>query len=454
MENKVFFINSNIFLDNNVSFYNLDDILTPVAGNVGNSYITYSLIKKLGCPVKNIRHIQNIYTYDFSKQDADIEIINSECDTVFLILQDQIRIAESYGLRLPFKNIIEFIKRLNKPVVIAGLGANSFNGFDPEFHTKLSGELIDFLKFLSDNCLQIGVRGNFTAEVLHNIGVDNVKVLGCPSFFEAGPDRVLTKNDKFPRILLSQSFENPQVRYADIMCQDFQERGVLEANLFNKFAWDLTFEQLDWMRRHKFNFFVDINQWKNCVSKYDITVGNRVHGSILSINSGVPAICINKDSRAREMCELMKIPYHPEFDENTDLIEVYRNLDLTELNSNYPKLYQNYENFLTQNNVEFCNNPQSPDIPAVNLPENYDYDKTLNVMQQNVLFAEVKKLSQKSDCVNMELQSLDGKINDINHAIKQKSKMTQFLRRIVSFTNSDNHKVVCLLGLKFKFKRR
>lgn len=107
---KPFFINSNIWLKE-FEYHSVEDILTPIAGNTGNSYITYAIIKTLTGGLIDINHIQNIYTYDFSNQDKDIDIINNECTHVFLILQDQIRISESYGQKLPYEKIINFYKK-------------------------------------------------------------------------------------------------------------------------------------------------------------------------------------------------------------------------------------------------------------------------------------------------------------------------------------------------------
>ena len=150
MKIKPFFINSNICLEQaDISSY--ERFMSSIAGNTGNSYITYALIKELFGGLVPVRHIQNIYEYNFEKAEDDINYINTQATHVFLILQDQIRIAESYGLKLPYKKIMNFISRCNKPVIIAGLGANSFNGFDAQFHKKLDPELIDFLGSLFCN---------------------------------------------------------------------------------------------------------------------------------------------------------------------------------------------------------------------------------------------------------------------------------------------------------------
>ena len=179
---KPFFINSNIHLKE-FSYKTVEDILTPLGGNTGNSYITYGLMKAVLGGICDIPHIQNIYTYDFSKSDKDIEIINNECTHVFFILQDQIRLFESYSLTLPYTNIINFLKRLNKKVIVAGLGANCFSGFDKEFYKKLNPELVEFLRKLSEYCELIGLRGEFTQEVMSKLGISNTEVIGWAHFF-------------------------------------------------------------------------------------------------------------------------------------------------------------------------------------------------------------------------------------------------------------------------------
>lgn len=35
----------------------------------------------------------------------------------------------------------------------------------------------------------------------------------------------------------------------------------------------------------------------------------RIHGTMLALQAGTPALCIVHDSRTEELCEIMKIPY-------------------------------------------------------------------------------------------------------------------------------------------------
>lgn len=219
---KPFFLNSNLSFGR-AGGDTVESLLHPAAGNSGNSYITYALVKTVLGDFAGLSHIANVYEYDFSSA-RDAEFARAECTHVFLVLQDQIRIEESYGLRLPYENIVSFLKKCGKPVVIAGLGANSFGGFDPEFHKKLPPALVKFLREISGMCEKIGIRGEFTADVLDKLGISNFQIIGCPSFFETGPGR---RVEKPPFGELNPALTSPLVYRAEnapALMQDFLEK--------------------------------------------------------------------------------------------------------------------------------------------------------------------------------------------------------------------------------------
>lgn len=43
--------------------------------------------------------------------------------------------------------------------------------------------------------------------------------------------------------------------------------------------------------------------------RFDFVVGTRIHGTVLGLQSGVPALCIATDSRTLELCQTMRVPY-------------------------------------------------------------------------------------------------------------------------------------------------
>ncbi|MBP3925385.1 polysaccharide pyruvyl transferase family protein [bacterium] len=368
MEIKPFFINSNICLNSN-DICSRENFYNSIAGNIGNSYITYALSKAIFGGLIDFNHIQNIYTYDFNSQNKDISTINNECSHVFLILQDQIRINESYNLQLPFKQLSNFIEKINKPVIVAGLGANSFNGYDNNLHKKLNPELINFLKVVSEHTEVIGLRGNYTKEVLHKIGINNTQVIGCPSFFENGKDRILIKKAYSPDFKIALTGfpfpipKNPNIKVYLQDKQDFEDK-ITKIIAFDEIHFDYDFESLPQneyllVKNEKYRIFSDIESWKKSISKMDFTYGSRLHGAILSINSGTCAIVTNSDTRANEMCDFLKIPYMPKYLKTTEFQQAYEECDFSEMNKNYPILYKNYENFLNKNGLKLYNGEES-----------------------------------------------------------------------------------------------
>lgn len=374
-----FFINSNLITSKS-SLSDYDTFFNAVAGNTGNSYITWALLKELGISeLKDDFHIQNIYDFDFSCTDRVAEFVNSNCSHVFLILQDQIRIHESYGYKLPYSGIKNLLEKINKPVIVVGLGANCFTGFDPNFHNQLPKDLIEFLHYLSARCNELGVRGNFTAEVLNQLEIKNVIPVGCPSYFETGTKRVITKKPYISpsRIFFTSNFFNSLNDTNFQVCQDHQEQEIVKLIAFNELgnSYENEHLMLKYSRR-RYKIFSSISDWKNFASHFDFSIGYRVHGSILALNSGCLAVCCNEDSRAREMCDLMRIPWMQAPAPETNLVELYKTIDVSDLNSTYPKLYDNFSSFLQRNcgvNIsENSSKEKNPVSCSLNLYKDYD----------------------------------------------------------------------------------
>lgn len=361
---KPFFLNSNLSFGR-AGGDTVENLLRPAAGNSGNSYITYALVKTVLGDFAGLSHIANVYEYDFSASERDAEFARAECTHVFLVLQDQIRIEESYGLRLPYENIVSFLKKCGKPVVIAGLGANSFGGFDPEFHKKLPPALVKFLREISGMCEKIGVRGEFTADVLAKLGISNFQIIGCPSFFETGPGR---RVEKPPFGELNPVLTSPLVYRAEnapAVMQDFLEKGLINLSVFGKFTEEIRLEDYRRAKCGDLGIFFNPEKWKAFLGKYNFALEPRVHGSIAAINAGLPAVCTNTDSRAAEMCAFLKIPRLaddsfvnyaaiPNARNFADFIKrAYEACDTETINAAYPKLFENYKNFITSQGLPF-----------------------------------------------------------------------------------------------------
>ena len=370
-----FLINSNLCTENS-DVESFENFMRIVAGNTGNSYISYSLIKELCGRYKCVPQIKSIYDYDFSNSDRDADFINGNCTHVFLILQDQIRIAESYGYQLPYEKIISFLKKIKKPVVIVGCGANCLTGFDANFYKKLPYGLVCFLKELATLTECIGVRGDFSHEILDKLGVHNVETIGCPSFFEMGPDRIVRKRGCEKIAGSYDCCRNTRGRFVGFL-QDVQPAEVAVARAITFGGGCLSGEFCDWqvVSKRKCRMYSSIQEWKNELSKYDFYVGTRLHGGILAINSGVPSVNMNSDSRAREMCEYLCIPYCPELSHTNNINELFNMCDVSRMNESYRDKYSRYWHFLGRFGISPCSSDEAPDSQP-SLPPLYANTKT------------------------------------------------------------------------------
>lgn len=393
-----FVINSNICITKG-DIDSFDVYMNSIAGNIGNSYITWSLLKELGVEISSIanRHIKNIYSYDFGcNQDQDLSLIENECSHVILILQDQIRVHESYGYRLPFKKLMNFLSHVKKPILVAGLGANSLQGFVPEFHKQLSKDLVDFLHFLSNCCVTIGIRGTYTEEILHNLGIDNVTVIGCPSYYETGYGRVIKKNEYNDDIKFACSTTNRIIedKSSKIILQDLQRH---EADIIKNIAFGekeyFTKRILRMIQEKKYFISSSISTWKEEVKKYDFFIGQRVHGAMVALNSLVPPVVMNGDSRAREMCEYLNIPYLPQYLLSGDIEEIIANVDYTKMNNEYDDKLETFIAFLEKNGFNY--NPVASEGSGVDL--------SLYNTNNAKLIGLVKMLSFRHNVLNIKL---------------------------------------------------
>ncbi|MBB5863071.1 polysaccharide pyruvyl transferase family protein [Xanthomonas sp. 3058] len=346
--------------------------------NIGNGYIAYGLLKALfGRPVK-LDHISNALEAKLSEQLA--EEINGKYSHLVWTMKDDIR--EDFS-GLPVERITHFLEKITIPIVPVSLCANSFNGYDPSLAERLSPNQKRNFSLLSEKSKLIGVRGNYSAEILNSLGIKNVRVIGCPSYFENGPTRALQKKPwDADKVITTATFFNSGLPRTSHLLQDelyfinllYLEKALpstrnITAQPFNLDEIPTSFQLLAKAMAGRLEFFSDYNQWATFFKSNDhcLTIGTRLHSGILSINSGVPAIVTNPDSRARETCEYLRIPYDPTIHSRSNIREVFENLDLSEMNNAYPVLYKEFLDFLDTVGLVPCT--VSHDRPCFEFPD-------------------------------------------------------------------------------------
>jgi hypothetical protein len=360
MKEKYFFINSNIcFPGDDLNF---DKFMYDISGNTGNSYITYSIIKLLYGKFQKVDSIRNLWFYQSNQKDIDR--INNEYSKVILVLQDNLRLHDSYLAHDIYTGLADFFKKIKIPVVVFSLGSNSFNNDWGTLHSRVNKGLIELLKVISDKTVYFGVRGEYTLEVLNNLKITNAEAIGCPSYFETGRDRIIKKPDLKSdfKILSGGHFENLKTKDVHYVLQDeklfiksaaFPSERLLPED-FKSVDSDSEYQNivLKAYLENKIAVFSDMEQWRKFDKGFDFYVGTRVHGAIMASNAGLPVMVTSLDSRSEEMCSLFGLSRRLDFNKNTDPREIYESIDVDKVNSRYNSLYDNFSEWLKKNDMQ------------------------------------------------------------------------------------------------------
>ncbi len=240
-------------------------------------------------------------------------------------------------------NFVDFLERIELPLVFLGLGAQaeSYDQTEFNFHPSVQ-RLLDLIKERSN---KVSVRGDFTARVLEKLGVQNAVVTGCPSNFinpaDDFADRIARKAETPMRSFITHAEEpwpkSPEKAAADrrllewtrtgrgIMIQqsvpamiDFlRERNAFagegpgehfEASLHKALMRDHDIEEFRDFIATKMRTYVSVDQWMEDSAKYDFSVGLRLHGNMAAWQAGTPSLWIHHDARTRELAETMALP--------------------------------------------------------------------------------------------------------------------------------------------------
>lgn len=366
---RPYFLNSN--LNPSTVHYEFSvPFFESIAGNSGNSYITYAMLKHLGGSIRSLtpeNHFASLASFSPSAETCDS--VNSEFTHVFLTLQDQIR--EGCDDRF-YEHGCQALERLRLPLVTYSLGANSLNGFDTSLTERLSPQCVRFLKMVAERSKVLSIRGEYTASILEKLGITNYRITGCPTFFENGPGRRVHKR-KWNRLKLVGAtgiFHNHNVRKLYYLLQD--EHALAKILYFMDRLDESDIEQilrlsnqdtnlklylanvLSCLLKGRASLHADMENWRSVIAgRMNFVIGSRLHGAIMALNANVPAIVTNTDARATETAALFRIPHHPlGFGPGHSLRAIHEQIDVSAMNAAYDGLYDNFRKWMDENDLD------------------------------------------------------------------------------------------------------
>lgn len=317
------------------------------------------------------------YQYIFRDQVTSPEHAQEVCSRIVIPASNFLWKSFDLGF------MADFIEKTDLPVTMMGLGAQASNRSQV---STIHPNTLRLVKLISERSPSIGVRGFYTAEVLASYGIMNVEVLGCPSLYTAAqqPSLIRSWSPKlehrisinFSRNVAAHSFdakalakiENKILRIAmtydsQFVIQDeLDEASIMDGTAsaeqvrrvtgyFNESDPDAVLSYFSINSKH----FIDYPSWSESLARCSLSLGSRLHGNIVALLSGVPAVCIVHDSRTLEMCALAGIPFinilqHPDISVD-EILEFATSLDFGRFISNMRFLYSKMAKFLSDHGL-------------------------------------------------------------------------------------------------------
>lgn len=341
--------------------------LAATGGNSGNQVIAYGLLK-------TFQHSAVAWDYSIGP-----DRVNAEFDVIVVAAANFLFPAFDLG------GMADFIARTKLPVVMVGLGAQSNDPTNPALALKEG--TVRLVKVVSERSALIGVRGEYTERVLKHMGINNVQITGCPSYYMPGKAGYQIRNDGFnaqspiaihaSRDVFKHSFDADKMKAVvfDLYLEAARRKGIFVAQTE---VDEITLaESKDQAERDKalaqlMAVFKDVGhpdimkpwfesgmrvywtvpEWTEAMKQYPFVVGTRFHGTMAALHGGTPAVCICHDSRTTEMCEFLGIPNVAlKAIDKLDVAAIRANADLAGLTKRYGELYPKYEAFLKANGL-------------------------------------------------------------------------------------------------------
>lgn len=329
-----------------------------------------------------------LLNYDFSenvqfnvwqKEKAELERLKELYDCI--IIRGSTYLWEGYDLG----GAADFIEFMDKPVLIFGLGAQA-----PSFkNIELEKGTIRFLKVISERAVSIGVRGQFTAEQIERHGINNVQVLGCPTFMRKHDVPTIKHGDELERIgitltrqakgiygnneehirlvhnqllenaarLSNQSFLISQGEKEEYLISQREEGADQAVDDILKY---LHFDQNDKRTKPVRDLYLkrtvafsNMKDWEAFSKSLDFILGFRLHGNIVALHQGVPAVFITCDSRVQEIVDFWNLPYVKSSQiVDIDIEALYQSIDYTGFPLRFSQIKNDWIDFLNKNGAK------------------------------------------------------------------------------------------------------
>ncbi|WP_313404598.1 polysaccharide pyruvyl transferase family protein [Aeromicrobium sp.] len=335
-----------------------------IGNNVGNLAFSYAAERLLSHPGDQVTAAPTGPWF------ADPARVNREFDHVVFPLANHFRASNLKAL----ERQSAAIEQLTTRFTVLGVGAQAdLDGNAPrEEREAVDRATTRFVRAVLRLGPSIGVRGDFTKEYLLGLGFDDseVDVIGCPSLFLHGPELPLRLPGRIADddpiavtispyvtemgpILRRSLRRHPHLTYIG------QDHRTLRLLLHGKpLPGDDPLLPLHpdhpVFAPGRTVFPVNIPAWQEFLQTQRFTFGTRIHGTIVSLISGTPAVLLAHDSRTLELAKYHAIPFVRLDEHDPDEIsapDLYAQADWSSLVDGHARRFDTYAAFLERHEL-------------------------------------------------------------------------------------------------------
>lgn len=293
-----------------------------VGENTGNIVFTHAIKKHL----ENYGHIPWSNTDSKRLQNFEACIVPS---------------ANYIGKHADMGFLYDKLEDFYGPILLLGIGAQASNqGEEVQIPSGTKKLLQLVANSVPKGCPNIGVRGYFTQDILRKADIINTFIIGCPSnFISPLPDLGLHISNSCSTLFERVAVCSSHVRWKHLRKAErdlyaiMEETGGIYINQspasmisagiqsFDTFTSEFSKElalhtkpglgipDLYCHIKRYYRSYFSFEDWSAAVRRCSLVIGARIHGCMVAIQAGVPAICIAHDSRTEELCQIMRIPH-------------------------------------------------------------------------------------------------------------------------------------------------
>jgi hypothetical protein len=246
-------------------------------------------------------------------------------------------------------------------VIACGVQANSYDCLD-ELITAIKEPATAFIRAIYNTGGEFALRGYFSKEFFDKLGFPSAVVTGCPSIYQNGREfrienRKVSEEEFKPvlngemsgvrRFMSDYQYSRyiDQERYFELI---FRKQNWNDPAHISKLIRKYGYEAVLFAVQGRMVQFPDCIDWHNYLieENFHFSYGSRIHGSIMPILSGIPAVIWAIDSRVQEMAEFLNIPNIKNQEDVKNLYELYLGTDYSAFNRSYRENFERFERFV------------------------------------------------------------------------------------------------------------